>query len=177
MEENKKSKKTGIIISIILIIILAVALGVSVYFVLNSNVEIESKQEEISKLNTVINTLTNQVEDYSKQLEKSKKEETKQQETKNEAVPEMTLELAYGILNKYKAEKLPDANWYISKVTLVAHGDNNTYWVAYEDYNLDGYEEKAGAIIEYKNGKWVTDLPGFSGTDEEMIKKYNFVNY
>ena len=173
MEENKKNKKTGLVVSIILIIILVVALGASIYLLINSKTEIENKDIEISKLNNDVKTLTNQVEDYSKQLA----EKVKEVESKNDEMPEMTLELAYGILNKYKVEHLPDAKWYIGKVTLVAHGDNNTYLVAYEEHNLDGYESKVGAIIEYKNGKWVTDLPGFSGTDEEMMRQYNFVNY
>ena len=90
---------------------------------------------------------------------------------------EMSIELAYGILNKYKNENLPDVNWYIGKVELIAHGDNNTYWVSYEEKNLDGYTETVGAIIEYKNGKWTTNLPGFSGISDEETSKYNFVNY
>ena len=82
------------------------------------------------------------------------------------------------VYNKYKNENLPDANWFIKKVELIAHGDNNTYLVSYEDYNLDGnYTESAGTIIEYKDGNWTTDLPGFSGISDEIINKYNFVNY
>ena len=92
-------------------------------------------------------------------------------------VDEMTVELAYGILNKYKNEKLPDARWYIGKVKLVAHGDNNSYWVSYEEENLDGYTTTVGAIIQYKNGEWITELPGFSGISQELINKHNFVNY
>ena len=80
--------------------------------------------------------------------------------------------------SKYKAENLPDANWYITNVKLVAHGDNNTYLVSYEDINLDGnYPESASTIIEFKNGKWVTDLPGSSGFDDEYLSKYNFIYY
>ena len=51
---------------------------------------------------------------------------------------DMSIELAYGILNKYKNENLPDANWYITDVKLIAHGDNNTYLVSYDEKNLDG---------------------------------------
>ena len=85
MEENKKNKKTGLVVSIILIIILVVALGASIYLLINSKTEIENKDIEISKLNNDVNTLTNQVEDYSKQLEeKSKEIEVNQAEQQEE---------------------------------------------------------------------------------------------
>ena len=100
-----------------------------------------------------------------------------EQEKDNNDAKEMTEELAYGVLNKYKNENLKDANWYIGKVELVAHGDNNIYWVTYESVSLDGYTTEVGAFIEYKNNEWVTELPGFSGYEAGDFDKYNFINY
>lgn len=132
--------------------------------VVNLNNKIHNLEETVDNLSnstnlTTSNNMVNSVEDQKINTE-------------------MSIELAYGILNKYKAEKLSDANWYIKNVKLIAHGDDNTYWVAYEYYNLDdGHTDSAGAIIEYKNGEWTTSLPGFSGIDEEYIKEKNFINY
>ena len=75
MEENKKNKKTGLVVSIILIIILVVALGASIYFLINSKTEIENKETEISKLNNDIKVLSSQNEDNIKEIETKNNQE------------------------------------------------------------------------------------------------------
>lgn len=155
------------------------------YFLYKFNNEKIVTTEENERLSHQINQLENEVNtlketnDNSSYNTKSVNLNTSNQKSTNETVStnKMSIELAYGVLNKYKNENLSDDRWYITDVKLVAHGDNDTYLVSYSDYNLDGYEEAAETIIEYKNGKWTTDLPGFTGISDEEMSKYNFVHY
>ena len=165
MKEKKKVSLSTILLVIILVV--SIIMGYLLYKSHNEKINVKEDNEKLS----------NQVNNLETELNKLK--ET-YESSSDELVSkyEMTEELACGILNKYKKENLPDANWYIEEVELIAHGDNNTYWVVYTDYNLDGYEESAGTIIEYKDGKWTTTLPGFTGVNaDELDKQYNFVMY
>ena len=92
-------------------------------------------------------------------------------------IKEMSKDLAYSILKKYKDEKLKDANWSLGKVELVAYGDNNTYLVSYEEINNDDYTEELTTVIQLKDGEWTTELPGSSGYSDDSFAKYNFVYY
>ena len=172
--ENQKNPKTIIhTLFLFILIIVIIAMAIYIYTVkTKSDNEIKSLGTNISDMKSTISELQDQLNsDSTSNVEGTDKSNSESQNN-------MSTELAYGILNKYKNENLPDANWFIKKVELIAHGDNNTYLVSYEDYNLDGnYTESAGTIIEYKDGNWTTDLPGFSGISDEIINKYNFVNY
>ena len=163
MEENKDIKISLSTFFLIFAIIIIVVMSYFLYRFYNEKID---ATEESEKLSQQINQLEKKVNDLN-------------QDSKNETTPnnKMSIELAYGILNKYKTEKLPDAKWYITDVSLVAHGDNNTYLVAYKEENLDGYDEEVSTIVEYKNNKWTTDLPGSSGFSDEEMDKYNFVYY
>ena len=177
---EKKTNQIGIsTIFLIFAIIVIVIMG---YFVYKFYTEKTFSNKEIERLNNQLNQLEGQINTIKENINTSTNDtDSDNQKDNNNKVgtnDKMTLELAYGILNKYKNEELPDAKWFITNVKLIAHGNNNTYWVSYEDYNLDGnYTESAGTIIEYKNGEWTTELPGFSGISDEKISEYNFVNY
>ena len=168
MEDKKNHKTFFLFILIIVIIVMAVYIYIAKT---KSDNKIKNLETNIVNMQTTINELQN------KNNTSSNTNSTVKNQTYSEPLNNMSTELAYGILNKYKNENLPDTNWYIGKTKLIAHGDNNTYWVSYEECNLDGYTETVGAIIEYKDGKWSTDLPGFSGISDETVNKYNFVNY
>ncbi len=170
---EKEMQKTSLF-TLFLFILIIVIIVMVVYIYINkakSDNEIKSLETSIVNMQTTINELQNQNNSESNSSVSVSNQST------SESIINMSTELAYGILNKYKSENLPNANWYIGKIKLIAHGDNNTYWVSYEECNLDGYKETVGAIIEYKDGKWLTNLPGFSGISDETANKYNFVNY
>ena len=165
MEEKKQWGSTLIIILLFLVI---AGMG---YYLFNT-------MKENDEYNNQIKLLEKENKDL-KEVETKKEAENKdivQNDTKVEKTEEMNIELAYGILNKYKTEKLPNADWYIGKVQLIAHGDNDTYWVTYEEINGDTTTSLA-TIIKKENGKWTSDLPGSSGFTEEDIVNYNFVKY
>ena len=167
------NKKTSVFIITILIVIIAI-MGYFLYkFNNDKNVAIDKANnysQQIKELEKKSAVETKDVETKATETEKAK-------DTKTTSVEKMTIELAYGILNKYKAEHVSDSSWYIGKVELKAHGDNNTYLVYYDEVNSDGYTTTLGTIIEYKNGKWTTDLPGFNGMIDDDFTKYNFVDY
>ncbi len=175
---DKKIKISLSTFFLILAIIVIIIMGYFIYKLYTEKItiidETEKLNDQINKLENQVNTLKeNNMSSYNTNIINSNQNNTNE----NISTNKMSIELAYGILNKYKNENLSNANWYIGKVKLIAHGDNNTYRVSYEEKNLDGYTTLLGAIIEYKNGKWTTNLPGFSGTSEEEMNKYNFVNY
>lgn len=175
MEEKETLKISLSTFFLFIAIIVIIAMGIYIYIEkTNANKEIEGLKANTTNLQTTIENLQDKVNNSSNTITSNNVVSDK----KNfETVNDMSIELAYGILNKYKVENLPDARWYITDVKLIAHGDNNTYLVSYSDYNLDGYEEGASTIIQYKDGKWATNLPGFTGTSDEEMSKYNFVNY
>lgn len=143
----------------------------------NANTEIEEVKANTTNLQTTIENQQDKVNNSLNTVNSNTSNNIVSDNKNSETVNDMSIELAYGILNKYKNENLSDANWYIGKVKLIAYGDDNTYWVSYDEENLDGYIATVEAIIKYKNGKWITDLPGFTDTSDEEIGKYNFVNY
>ena len=167
--EDKKNYKT-ILLPILIIVIIVMAVYIYIAKA-KSDSKIKNLEANIVNMQNTINEL------QIKTNTSSNTSATVENQTNSESLNNMSTELAYGILNKYKNENLSDTNWYIGKTKLIAHGDNNTYWVSYEECNLDGYTETVGAIIEYKDGKWTTHLPGFSGISDETMSKYNFVNY
>ena len=184
MEEKKTIKISLSTFFLILAIIVIVIMGVFIFKFYNdkkvADSEVKELESTIDTLEGKINSLEEAIKDdgNSNSVNSEKLENISNNMNSNNIIKtNMSIELAYGILNKYKNENLSDADWYITDVKLIAHGDNNTYWVNYKDYNLDGYEESAATIIQYKDGKWITDLPGFTGTSEEEMSKYNFINY
>ena len=184
MEEKNVTKISLSTFFLILAIIAIIVMGIFIYKLNNDKTaEIQKStelQSQVNSLNGTVSDLQGKINKVSETINSSGNTTNSEKKSSNNTTTstnKMSIELAYGILNKYKNEKLSDANWYIGKVKLIAHGDNNTYWVSYEEKNLDGYTTSVGAIIEYKDGKWTTDLPGFSGTSDEEMSKYNFVNY
>ena len=178
MNEKKSIKISLSTFFLILSLIIIIIMGFVIYKLYTQNMNKLTANTNDSN----IQPITNSVEKYNNintERNDSTPSDIIQDNPKTENFDNsMSIELAYGILNKYKAENLPDANWYITNVKLIAHGDNNTYLVSYEDINLDGnYPESASTIIEFKNGKWVTDLPGSTGFDDKYLSKYNFINY
>ncbi|MBQ9658209.1 MAG: hypothetical protein IJV31_05525 [Clostridia bacterium] len=184
MEEKNVTKISLSTFFLILAIIAIIVMGIFIYKLNNDKTaEIQKStelQSQVNSLNGTVSDLQGKINKVSETINSSGNTTNSEKKSSNNTTTstnKMSIELAYGILNKYKNEKLSDANWYIGKVKLIAHGDNNTYWVSYEEKNLDGYTTSVGAIIEYKDGKWTTDLPGLSGTSDEEMSKYNFVNY
>ena len=178
MEEKKTLKISLSTFLLFIAIIIIIVMGIYIYIEkTNANREIEEVKANDTNLQTTIENQQDKVDNSLNTVNSNTSNNIASDNKNSETVNDMSVELAYGILNKYKNENLSDVNWYIGKVKMIAHGDDNTYWVSYDEVNLDGYIATVGAIIKYKNGKWITDLPGFSGTSDEEMSKYNFVNY
>ena len=83
--------------------------------------------------------------------------------------------LAYTLIEG-KRRELGYNTWTTGSVKVIKKGDNNYYWVTYTEKNNDGYDSTLGVIFHYENGKWEFSIPGFSGTTEDDMAKYNFVD-
>ena len=59
-------------------------------------------------------------------------------------------------------------------VKVISKGDNNTFYVTYTCYNIEGGVDILSVIMAYSNGNWNFELPGFSAHGD--LSKYNFVN-
>jgi hypothetical protein len=86
---------------------------------------------------------------------------------------ELNDDLAY-ILIEGKRRELGYNTWTTESAKVIKKGDDNYYWVTYTDRNNDGNKTTLGVIFHYENGKWEFELPGFSGTTEDEMSKYNF---
>lgn len=146
MEE--KNKNTGLIISLIFFIIVSIGLGGYICydkFIANNND------------NTNVSN-------------------TKNKEKENHPFEEVSLtsEQAFKLIES-KRENLKYDTWSTLNARVTQKGDNNYYYVTYTEANIDGYESSLGIIFHYENGEWNFELPGFSGTSQEEMDKYNFV--
>ena len=153
MEE--KSKNNGLIIALIVFIVISLVLGGFIIYdkVLNKNNNSHSN-EVIENGNTSTNNKTN--------------------ETQNTEV-NLTSEQAFKMIES-KRKNLNYDTWSTLNAKVIKKGDNNYYWVTYTDANIDGYNSSLGVIFHYENGLWKFEIPGFSGTTEDTISKYNFVD-
>ncbi len=88
---------------------------------------------------------------------------------------ELNDDLAYTLIEG-KRRELGYNTWTTGSAKVIKKGDNNYYWVTYTEKNNDGYDSSLGVIFHYENGKWKFEIPGFSGTTEEAMSKYNFVD-
>ena len=90
---------------------------------------------------------------------------------------ELTDKAAYEMIEEQRI-KLNITNWTPEEVKVTKKGDNNTYLISYKEKNTD-YTSDLGLIMTYNNNQFVFSLPGFSGANEEDLKKYNFkdINY
>ena len=75
-----------------------------------------------------------------------------------------------------KRRELGYNTWTTGSAKVIKKGDNNYYWVTYTEKNNNGYDSTLGVIFHYENGKWKFEIPGFSGTTEDEMTKYNFVD-
>ena len=73
-----------------------------------------------------------------------------------------------------KRQELGYDTWTTGVAKVIKKGDDNYYWVVYEEKNNDGYTSELNVIFHYEDGSWVFSIPGFSGTTAETIEKYNF---
>jgi len=170
-EKNKTGQITfGTYAVIVIIVFLVLLVGILAGMLIQKN-----QDEKV--INTNKNVLAENKTDKESAVESDKDKTNNEEKKENNSKEEMTTDLAYNILKKYKEEKLKDAGWKLGKVELVAHGDNDTYLVGYEEINDDGYTDYVSTIIEYKNGKWTTDLPGSSGYSDDFFEEYGFVKY
>ena len=153
MEE--KSKNNGLIIALIVFIVISLVLGGFIIYdkVLNKNNNSHSN-EVIENGNTSTNNKTN--------------------ETQNTEV-NLTSEQAFKMIES-KRKNLNYDTWSTLNAKVIKKGDNNYYWVTYTDANIDGYNSSLGVIFHYENGEWEFNIPGFSGTREDAMSKYNFVD-
>ena len=88
---------------------------------------------------------------------------------------ELNNDLAYTLIEG-KRRELGYNTWTTGSAKVIKKGDNNYYWVTYTEKNNDGYDSTLGVIFHYENGKWEFSIPGFSGTTEDAMAKYNFVD-
>ena len=73
-----------------------------------------------------------------------------------------------------KRQELGYNTWTTGVAKVTKKGDDNYYWVVYEEKNNEGYTSELNVIFHYEDGDWVFSIPGFSGTTAETIEKYNF---
>ena len=154
MEE--KSKNNGLIIALIIFIVISLALGGFIIYdkVLNKNNNSHSN-EVIGNGNTSTNNKTNEIQNTETNL---------------------TSEQAFKMIES-KRKNLNYDTWSTLNAKVIKTGDNNYYWVTYTDANIDGYYDiSLGVIFHYENGEWEFEIPGFSGTTEDAMSKYNFVD-
>lgn len=73
-----------------------------------------------------------------------------------------------------KRQELGYDTWTTGVAKVTKKGDDNYYWVVYEEKNNDGYTSELNVIFHYEDGSWVFSVPGFSGTTAEIVEEYNF---
>jgi hypothetical protein len=88
---------------------------------------------------------------------------------------ELNNDLAYTLIEG-KRRELGYDTWSTLDAKVIKKGDNNYYLVTYTEANIDGYYSTVGVIFHYENGQWEFSIPGFSGTTEDAMAKYNFVD-
>lgn len=87
----------------------------------------------------------------------------------------LTSEQAFKMIES-KRKSLNYDTWSTLNAKVLKKGDNNYYWVTYTEANIDGYDSALGIIFHYENDEWKFEIPGFSGTTEDAMTKYNFVD-
>jgi len=162
MEEKNKNK--GLIIA--LIIFIAISLGLGGYICFDKFINTKGNNANVKNPE---NENTN-----SQNTENNKKSENENNDAQNVEI-NLTSEQAFKLIES-KRKSLKYDTWSTLNAKVLKKGDNNYYWITYTDANVDGYNSSLGVIFHYENGKWNFELPGFSGTTEDAMAKYNFVD-
>ena len=118
----------------------------------------------------VINNKTQEQKNSAEQNEKNSSNQSNQS-----AEITLTSEQAFKLIET-KRKSLNYDTWSTLKAKVLKKGDNNYFYVTYTEANVDGGNSPLSVIFHYENGNWNFDLPGFSGTTEQLYKKYNFVD-
>ena len=159
MEEEKKEKKSLLGNKSIIIIAIAVVLivaGTVLILTGNSKNLVSADKKE------------NKTQDETQKPEDDPKRAIQKGLTDDEA---------FNILVKEKEEKLLDEPWSIGSVDVLAHGDNNTYLVQYEQVETEGFSKQLLTIITVEEANSVVkQLPGWV-EGEVDITSYNFDYY
>ena len=154
MEEEKSKNQVLIIVLIVFIIISLVLGGFIVYDkILNKN-NTSHSNDLLENENTPTNNKSNEIEKIEVNL---------------------TSEQAFKMIES-KRKNLNYDTWSTLNAKVLKKGDNNYYWVTYTAANIDDYNSSLGVIFHYENGEWKFEIPGFSGTTEDKMSKYNFVD-
>ena len=166
IENNKQNCGNGLKIAIVVACIVAVCgIGFGVYGMIQSS----QKDNQISDLKAQI---TKKDENITNLEAKILEKETAIIDVDSDNEIKLSDTEAQTLIES-KRQELGYDTWTTGTAKVTKKGDNNYYWVVYEEKNNDGYVSDAFAIIHYENGSWILDSFGFTGVSEG-ITKYNF---
>ena len=182
------------LVNIFLGALLVASVGFNVYFALrlpddakkaideSAKIEKESKRQKAS--DWFKKKVDEGKEKYKEYIDKKKQQQEQEQTDENEYIPDANLkgqELSekriYSMLENYR-QKNKYTDWTIKDLKIQGHNANHTiYYVTYTEKNKDGNEAPGLIVImKYKkNRTWSFELPGASGTNEDLFKKYNLI--
>ena len=106
-------------------------------------------------------------------LTSSKKAEYNFVDVESEQYVELSSELAMKLINS-KRKLAGDDTWTASNVRIVYKGDDNYYYVVYQENSNSGDTNVLGVIFHFDGKSWNFELPGNSTLTEDVISKYNF---
>ena len=157
MEEEKKKKMGDKSIIIIAVAVLLIAAGAILILtgnnksLLSNDKKEEKKEEEIQE----------PTDDPKRGMDPTRLKD----------------EDARELIDKAKQERLPEEPWSVGMAKVIAHGNNDTFLVDYEQVDEEGFVSHLLTIITYKDGVGtVGELPGwFEG--ERDLAEYGFVTY
>ncbi len=179
------------LVNVFLGVLLAASIGFNIYFALRlpddakKAVDESAKIEKESKRQKASDWWKKKV-DEGKQKYKDYRDRKHQQEETDDSEyipdaslkgPELSEKKIYSMLEA-KRQKLGYKDWVITDVDIEGHNANHTvYLVTYDEKNKDGNKtEDLIVLMKYKkDGTWDFNLPGWSGTNEDLYKKYSLI--